>query len=771
MAPRLHRVARRARQAVAGDPTSPLGLLVGLAAVAVAVAASCRTLPPRAPKPAQAAPPPPPPPQIASLVAAPVVRVGIVTGRRRVSIGADSGVVAWTGEAPGAWTRPREAARATFLPRAAASPARYRVQVASLASQQAALGLAQRIRAAVPVGVTVTWSDASRTYRVRAGEAGTREDAVGLAARLAAAGFPEARAMEAPAAPGRIAMLESGREAGGALILPKAPGEILYLDALPYRGLLEVRAGEDGLLTVVDHVNLEDYLRGVVPSELSPEAFPNLEALEAQAVAARTYAIRNLGGFESRGYDLCATAACQVYRGKSTEHPLTDQAVAETRGVIAEYQGRPIKAYYTSTCGGHTEDAENIFPGDGAPYLRGVACVPERSAWASIATTASPRALGPEEGLNRDVSLLVALGVLPPKRATARALAGAATREEVRRWTASLVRALRRRGCASRVDPPLNRRGSFFDHLVASLCWAERARRLVLPEDQDYLLGVRDRAELARGSERSAAALLVQEGILRPRADGTLAPNRVLSRADAAGILARAALVAGPPELLAGDFRGVVDGQLQVRRNDAVETYPLASGVALFRALDDRASAASEVTLAAGDRVRFVLRSGRIGFLEAEQTRRGAASDRGSRYYHWEVRATPADLARTLARYGRVGRVRDLEPLRLGVSGRVVELKVLGTEADLLLRGLEVRRGLGLRENLFVIDRERGAGGGVARFVFTGKGWGHGVGLCQVGAYGMAEAGASYQEILAHYYPGITLVNAAGVLTPPGRVP
>ena len=74
--------------------------------------------------------------------------------------------------------------------------------------------------------------------------------------------------------------------------------------------------------------------------------------------------------------------------------------------------------------------------------------------------------------------------------------------------------------------------------------------------------------------------------------------------------------------------------------------------------------------------------------------------------------------------------------------------------------GLRVRWGLGLRENLFVINRERDASGGVKRFIFTGKGWGHGVGLCQVGSFGMARAGSTYDRILQHYYTGITLAQA-----------
>ena len=115
------------------------------------------------------------------------------------------------------------------------------------------------------------------------------------------------------------------------------------------------------------------YLRGVVPNELNPAAFGQLEALKAQAVAARTYIQRNLGQYKKEGYDICATDACQVYFGALTEDPLATQAVIETRGVVATYEGKPINALYSSTCGGRTEDAEHIFT-EKVPYLVSTSC-------------------------------------------------------------------------------------------------------------------------------------------------------------------------------------------------------------------------------------------------------------------------------------------------------------------------------------------------------------------------------------------------------------
>ncbi len=99
---------------------------------------------------------------------------------------------------------------------------------------------------------------------------------------------------------------------------PPAPLEI---DTRAYRGALEVFGNSRRTLTVVNELPLEDYLRGVVPNELNPTTFGQLEALKAQAVAARTYIQRNLGQYNEEGYDICATDACQVYFGAKTEDP------------------------------------------------------------------------------------------------------------------------------------------------------------------------------------------------------------------------------------------------------------------------------------------------------------------------------------------------------------------------------------------------------------------------------------------------------------------
>lgn len=143
----------------------------------------------------------------------------------------------------------------------------------------------------------------------------------------------------------------------------------VWINKKPYRGAVSVRMDENMKLTVINVLPLEEYLYGVVPKEM-PSSWKE-EALKAQAVAARTYTIRNLNKFDKLGFDICTTQNCQVYGGISAENDRTNRAVDETRSLIMYYQNEPIQAVYHSSSGGSTEDAENIW-GEKTPYLRGV---------------------------------------------------------------------------------------------------------------------------------------------------------------------------------------------------------------------------------------------------------------------------------------------------------------------------------------------------------------------------------------------------------------
>jgi stage II sporulation protein D len=133
-----------------------------------------------------------------------------------------------------------------------------------------------------------------------------------------------------------------------------------------YRGNLQINAAAIGGLSAVNALDLEHYLLGVVPGEV-PSTWP-AEALRAQAVAARTYAIAT--SKEGDGFDQYADTRSQVYKGMAAEQATTNAAVAATNGEIVIFDGKPIVTYYFSTSGGRTEDVENSFLGARpTPYL------------------------------------------------------------------------------------------------------------------------------------------------------------------------------------------------------------------------------------------------------------------------------------------------------------------------------------------------------------------------------------------------------------------
>lgn len=140
---------------------------------------------------------------------------------------------------------------------------------------------------------------------------------------------------------------------------------------LPVSGMLQMlRKGRT--LFVVNQVDLEEYVKGVVPSEVSSTWHP--EMLRVQAVAARTYALYNKMLSTARDYDVVATIQDQVYRGRSGVDHRVEEAVESTRGIVVTHRQAPIYAAFSSTAAGPTEDAVNVWANKDLPYLKGVEC-------------------------------------------------------------------------------------------------------------------------------------------------------------------------------------------------------------------------------------------------------------------------------------------------------------------------------------------------------------------------------------------------------------
>ncbi|MCQ2958085.1 MAG: SpoIID/LytB domain-containing protein [Candidatus Gastranaerophilales bacterium] len=145
-----------------------------------------------------------------------------------------------------------------------------------------------------------------------------------------------------------------------------------------YSGNIEVGLSKSGKLKLINIIEIEDYLKGVVPNEM-PVYF-GLEALKAQAIAARGYAYRDLS-YKTGDYDVCDTTGSQIYYGFNTNDKIANKAINDTMGQFALYDGKVILSLFSSTSGGHTESYENAFsqngidtkfPAEPIPYLKGV---------------------------------------------------------------------------------------------------------------------------------------------------------------------------------------------------------------------------------------------------------------------------------------------------------------------------------------------------------------------------------------------------------------
>ncbi len=518
-----------------------------------------------------------------------------------------------------------------------------------------------------------------------------------------------------------------------------------------------------GALTVVNVLGLEDYVRGVVPNELSAGGFPLIEAHKAQAIAARTYALKNRGQFMSQGYDLLPTTRSQVYKGLASENTLSSRAVDETRGLIATFDGQPINALYTSTCGGRTEDSQNIF-NDAVGYLKGRECAAEgRAALApfTIKTSRDPAELksGQNLPLAREVAILSLHNFTYLKKVTDHWLEDDSEVDEVRSWLASVARLTRQ--TAPAVTEDVHRPPGFATALSIAAFGESRGTTLLNNADADYLIAVRDAGDVPQ-SNRADVAYLIREGYLSVLPDASLQPREPLSRGRALHAIARILESKGLFQLQKGTARPTSEDNLVLRSTKGKDQpVGMSADAYLFRQIGESLYPVRSVSVVGGEAVVFhVNAAGEVDYLEVKPAPNGAAADRFSPYSNWTTDLSTGQVQARLSRYTRgIGSLVDLRVIARGTSRRATNLEIVGSDGVGHVRGGRIRSALGLREQLFVIERKVDESGRVTGFAFIGRGWGHGVGMCQVGAYGLARQGFTHEQILKAYYTGIDLTK------------
>ncbi|MEM1180109.1 MAG: SpoIID/LytB domain-containing protein [Acidobacteriota bacterium] len=619
----------------------------------------------------------------------------------------------------------------------------YRLQVAALKDERQAQGIADYLSSSTDHPASSVFDADTDLYRVRVGAFSDKESAESLRGELAGLGVIEGWVVsEGGQLEGAALTLEQGGRSfrfDGRWIEIEAPKDLgIPFGRTRYRGKLLLFLNERGLVNVINELELEDYLRGVVPKEMGPELYNRIEALKAQTVAARTYTLRNLGEFSGEGYDICSTPRCQVYGGMQVEHPVSDRAIRETAGQVVLYDGRPAETFYSATSGGHTENVEVIFPLKTGDYLRGVPCMEagtiriegNRGRGTQFPGGLMQRLLPSTDhrprGLAARLEHLAFLADLPSPRDRLASL----DRQEVLRYVTSIF------------DVALDRRLTF------------RARELdrILDEpptdwrDRDFRLGT----------------FLRSSGYL----DGSGGP---LTELEVDALLFELALYLEVLREEQAHFQKIDGARLHIRRGAERTSVAVPSEIATFRRRG-QALPAAVLDLAAGDRLRLYWQGRQL--LALVQPVDASPVDFGKRApkQRWTTFKTDAELRRAVQKRYPGFPFKTFEVLERGASTRVGKMALIGEGGErIVVEGLAVRWTLDVWDTYFQAERRRSKEGQLG-WLFRGRGWGHGVGMSQAGAYGMAVRGLTYREILEHYYSGVRLGRLKPVAWRP-RVP
>lgn len=685
-------------------------------------------------------------------------------------------------------------------------------EIQNIATSSEADEIAKDVREATGETAIASIDTATNTWRVWIGEPlDSKEEADAFKARLAENGFPDVAVRtekRTVVSPDAVALSQQVRTAGRSqvrsLIRPtgsSAPTAASADDIVPglrevmvngssteakygslkavsfgsfdersnpvrlngkaYRGKIEVFVNSRGSLTVVNVVPLEEYLLGVVPSELS---LPALEAQKAQAVAARTYAVANINGFATQGFDVRPDVWSQVYKGVSIETAMGTRAVRETAGMIATHRGKPIMAYYTSTCGGRTENSENVFD-HSEPYLRGVECSLEGRRHFEpfmLRTARVPAKLRDEANLElvRLMSMLAVNGFsLTANQMSDEWFEDAPTVGEISNWMNNLA------GRFGKTFPNVTANTAKpveLAALLSSFLYTPGAPDTLMSDsDVNYHLAFDDAGEIPL-NRRAEIAMLMRDGYFTLRPDLTLQPNRPFSRGKMLRLIRQVLdKQKWMPQLQSGTTRPSADGKLVLRVGRMDRPLTVRPNVFLFRQFGADMYPVKEAALVGGEEVRYQTdASGAVWYLEIIPTTTPTVAENASPFTNWRETLSAGAVQQRLSRYVRgIGTLYDVKVKTRGYSRRATEIEIIGSNGTKTLKGGRIRSALRLREQLFVIDK-RYSGDRVTSYTFTGRGWGHGVGMCQYGAFGLAKMGVKFDDIIRHYYTGVEVTKA-----------
>jgi stage II sporulation protein D len=733
---------------------------------------------------------PPLPAPAADASSGPLIRIGLTTDAKEIRISSTADFYFLEKKAEASRQLVQGEIQVRVEQAADENSSVYRVQAASFTKQDLALKLKKQLFERFSQPAVIRGNEDSGLYQVQVGEFPAKEEAQTFLKSVIKAGYSDAFIVKetVPVENAKTTLALRGPEKlfrlseAGFLFQPSSRNSFLRVDGKPYRGVFEISLNKNGRMTVVNQVGTEEYLLSVVPAEMSPSSYPEFAGLAALSIAARTYALfwkNNDGGkYHAQGFDLSDDTSAQVYAGVAAEKEATSEAVRQTSGLAVYYQDKLIDAMYMSTCGGRTENFSNVFDSYPVPYLTSVFCAiengPDKGETVLQGKHDLEQLFQADDGslANRNIEFARALGIIEVgPEMTPDFLGQPPERTEIIRWVERAGKiAQKAQSGIPAATPDLQTRSGFLQYAAEAFFGAAEIKRKISPRDVEYYIGNFKDGASVPDSARVALSYLIQGGLWRPFGDNTVRPNGPVRRGDALFLLLRWIESVRPEILRKGTFvsAGLLKGEIgsgsaiNVKWGNRTQEFKFSQNPYLFRLDPGRTTPVSDLRIIGNEKLYFhVNAQGVIDFLEIELNPAGASSDRYSPLASWDTtlsRSAVAEKLRGLA--GSIGDFRDLKPYKIGDSGRAVQIQIIGSRSSVVLNGYKVRNALNLRDTLFTLTREYSPDGSIASFTFHGRGFGHGVGLCQVGAFGMARSGRSYEDIIKTYYQGVQIRKA-----------
>ncbi len=555
----------------------------------------------------------------------------------------------------------------------------------------------------------------------------------------------------------------------------------LIIKGKRYTGTLRFLPGERDLISVIEEISFPLYLAGVVWQELNPGQFPAYESLKAQVVAARTYALKTMQSeyFQNKPYDICSTVQCQAYGG-IPDHPLFEkvrQAVKDTEGMVL-FDGEDLAwTYYMSTCGGAIDAGPTFFPGSSDHILPSHGCGDDKfqADIVYFQGIVLPFSLKPSEipwlashsPFSWDTFTMEILGHMVRKdiqrygwNSIPMPISG--TVQDWLVWFGRMLDFTRTDNVSLFELFPLKRtRESFFSmltigenekdiRLFQALIWLWEWK----PE---LFTKLRQHPNLMHTRMDPEWGFRIWSTFIRPFVH--IERIRAFFRdADEKEVRFRIPFQPDGTQM----FQTMVPAHVfQTDPQEDWKTFTISRQDMEHRVLVQSWSENTilpGVLLRRGQKVELLFHNGTFAGLYVLQPPRWVQEPDGlSSYSVWHHSVRIKDILPHLREVcpDFSDKVSSLHIDERTPTGRVIRLSLVDTKGTVCeLRGTTIRHVFGLRDLRFVLFSPKTQTTALEGVSFIGRGWGHGVGLCQVGAYGLALSGYTFEDILKHYYPG-----------------